>query len=97
LVILGAFKVNVWYAALAATTLVFGAAYTLWMYKRVIYGAVVNDDVAALSDASPREIAFLAMLAIAVLGMGLWPYPVLEVMHASVDHLVEHVAVPKFP
>ncbi len=97
LVILGAFKVNIWYAVLAATTLVFGAAYTLWMYKRVIYGSVANEEVAALSDATPREVVFLAMLAVAVLGMGLWPYPLLEVMHASVDHLVEHAAMTKFP
>ncbi len=88
LVILGAFQVNAWYAVLAATTLVFGAAYTLWMYKRVIYGAVASDAVAALKDLSRREAVFLAMMAAGVLGMGVWPYPVLDVMHASVENLV---------
>src|SRR3989344_1132830 len=75
LVILGAFQVNVWYALAAATTLVFGAAYTLWMVKRVVFGAVANDKVAVLTDATPREIIFLSLLALAVLAMGLWPYP----------------------
>ena len=88
LVILGAFKVNFWYAFLAATTLIFGAAYTLWMYKRVIFGKVANDKVEALEDATPREILFLTILAIMVLVMGLWPYPFMEVMHASVDNLL---------
>jgi len=88
LVILAAFEVNAWYAILAATTLIFGAAYTLWMYKRVIFGAVANEKVDSLSDATPREILFLALLAVAVLGMGLWPDPFLEVMHASVENLV---------
>ncbi|OGI50929.1 MAG: NADH-quinone oxidoreductase subunit M, partial [Candidatus Muproteobacteria bacterium RIFCSPHIGHO2_01_60_12] len=78
LVILGAFQVNVWYALAAATTLVFGAAYTLWMVKRVVFGAVANDKVAALTDATPREIIFLSLLALAVLVMGLWPYPFLD-------------------
>ena len=95
LVILGAFQVNVWYALAAATTLVFGAAYTLWMYKRVVFGAVANDKVAALTDATPREIIFLSLLALAVLVMGLWPYPFLDVMHASVEHLLQQVAVSK--
>ena len=95
LVILGAFQVNVWYALAAATTLVFGAAYTLWMVKRVVFGAVANDKVAALTDATPREIIFLSLLALAVLVMGLWPYPFLDVMHASVEHLLQQVAVSK--
>lgn len=95
LVILGAFEVNVWYAVLAATTLVFGAAYTLWMYKRVVFGAVANDEVEKLTDATPREIFFLALLAFAVLGMGVWPNPFLEVMHASVENLVAQVAAPR--
>jgi len=95
LVILGAFQVNVWYALAAATTLVFGAAYTLWMYKRVVFGAVANDKVAVLTDATPREIIFLSLLALAVLVMGLWPYPFLDVMHASVEHLLQQVAVSK--
>jgi NADH-quinone oxidoreductase subunit M len=95
LVILGAFQVNVWYAVLAGTTLVFGAAYTLWMYKRVIFGAVANDHVAELADVSAREIVFLAALAAAVLVMGLWPKPFLDVMHASVDHLLTQAMTSK--
>ncbi len=95
LVILGAFKVNVWYAVLAGTTLIFGAAYTLWMYKRVIYGAVANDAVEALSDISAREVVFLALLAATVLIMGVWPFPVLDIMHASVENLVAQTAVSK--
>ncbi len=95
LVILAAFQVNIWYAFAAATTLVFGAAYTLWMVKRVIFGAVANDHVAELTDVSGREILFLALLAVAVLGMGLWPYPFLDVMHASVEQLLQQVTVSK--
>ncbi|HLQ24755.1 MAG TPA: NADH-quinone oxidoreductase subunit M [Acidiferrobacterales bacterium] len=95
LVILGAFQVNIWYAFLAATTLVFGAAYTLWMYKRVIFGEVANPGVAALNDVNPREMVFLSLVAFAVLAMGLWPYPFLNVVHASVDSLLQHVAVSK--
>jgi NADH-quinone oxidoreductase subunit M len=95
LVILGAFEVNVLYAVLAATTLVFGAAYTLWMYKRVIFGDVANKNVETLEDASPRETLFLALLAFAVLGLGLWPDPFLEVMHASVENLVTQVSATK--
>jgi len=95
LVILGAFEVNGWYSVAAATTLIFGAAYTLWMYKRVIFGAVANRHVEELSDATPREIAFLALLAVAVLVMGLWPYPFLDVMHASVEHLLQQVSTSK--
>src|SRR5512134_228834 len=95
LVILGAFQVNVWYALAAATTLVFGAAYTLWMYKRVIFGAVTSDKVGELTDVSPREVVFLSLLALAVLVMGLWPYPFLDVMHASVEHLLQQTTVTK--
>ncbi len=95
LVILGAFKVNAWYAVLAGLTLIFGAAYTLWMYKRVIYGAVANDAVKALSDVSAREVVFLTLLAATVLVMGLWPFPVLDIMHASVENLVEQAAASK--
>jgi NADH-quinone oxidoreductase subunit M len=95
LVILGAFQVNVWYALAAATTLVFGAAYTLWMYKRVIFGAVTSDKVGELTDVSSREVVFLSLLALAVLVMGLWPYPFLDVMHASVEHLLQQTTVTK--
>jgi len=95
LVILAAFKVNIWYAVLAGTTLIFGAAYTLWMYKRVIFGEVANDDVAQLEDVTPREILFLSLLAAMVLIMGLWPYPFLDVMHATVEQLVTQVNTSK--
>lgn len=95
LVILGAFQANFWYAFLAASTLIFGAAYTLWMYKRVIFGKVASDKVEALQDATPREILFLSILAVMVLVMGLWPYPFLEVMHVSVDNLLQQVSVTK--
>ncbi|BAV34345.1 NADH:ubiquinone oxidoreductase subunit M [Sulfuricaulis limicola] len=95
LVILGAFQVNVWYALAAATTLVFGAAYTLWMYKRVIFGAVTSDKVGGLTDVNSREVVFLSLLALAVLVMGLWPYPFLDVMHASVEHLLQQTTVTK--
>ncbi len=95
LVIMSAFQVNFWYAFAAATTLIFGAAYTLWMYKRVIFGEVANDRVATLTDSTPRENFFLASLALAVLVMGLWPYPFLEVMHASVEHLLQQTMATK--
>jgi len=95
LVILGAFQANFWYAFLAATTLIFGAAYTLWMYKRVIFGDVANKHVADLTDISPREGLFLGILAVAVLLMGLWPAPFLDVIHTSVDHLLRQAATSK--
>ena len=95
LVILGAFQVNVWYALAAGTTLVFGAAYTLWMYKRVIFGEVANSKIAALSDIDAREWLILAALAVAVLLMGLWPKPFLDVIHASVEHLLTQATASK--
>ena len=95
LVILASFKANFWYAFLAATTLVLGAAYTLWLVKRVIFGPVANDHVAKLTDINAREFAILALLAVAVLWMGLHPAPFTEVMHASVNDLLRHVALPK--
>lgn len=95
LVVLGSYQVNVWYAVLAASTMVWSAAYTLWMYKRVLFGEVASEKVAALDDVTPREILFLAMIAFAVLAMGLWPAPFLDVMHASVGRLLEQVAVSK--
>jgi len=75
---------------------VFGAAYTLWMYKRVIFGAVGNERVAALKDLNGREALVLGLLAAAVLFMGVYPNPFTEVMHASVGELLRHVAQPKF-
>ncbi len=95
MVILGAVKVNFWYAFLAAATLVFGAAYTLWMYKRVIFGAVANHHVAKLTDITLREKFVFVILALTVLGMGLYPLPFSEIMHASVNDLLVHVARSK--
>ena len=75
--------------------MILGAAYTLWMYKRVVFGAVANHHVAELSDISGREFLILAMLALGALGMGIYPYPFTEVMHSSVNELLRHVAVSK--
>ncbi len=95
LVILGSFQANPWFAIIAALTLIFGAAYTLWMVKRVIYGKVLNDDVAALDDVNGREIIMLSMLAVMVLAVGIWPNPILDVMHVSVENLLQHMEVSK--
>jgi NADH-quinone oxidoreductase subunit M len=95
MVILGAVKANFWYAFLAASTMVFGAAYTLWMYKRVIFGAVANRHVAELKDIGARETLVLGILAATVLGMGLYPLPFSEIMHASVNDLLVHIARSK--
>ncbi len=95
MVILGAVKYNFWIAALASTTLVFGAAYTLWMVKRVYFGDVANDDVKTLVDINGRESLMLAVLAIAVMWMGLYPKPFTDVMNVSVAELLKHVAAPK--
>ena len=88
LVILASMKVNFWYAALSATTLIFGAAYTLWMYKRVILGAVTNPHVEALTDIGKREVFVMGVLAIAVLDMGLYPAPLADVLHQSVSEIL---------
>jgi NADH-quinone oxidoreductase subunit M len=95
MVILGAVKFSFWVAFLAASTLIFGAAYTLWMYKRVIFGEIANDRVARLTDLDGREFLVLGLLAVAVLAMGLYPLPFTEVMHASVNDLLRHVALSK--
>ena len=95
MVILAAVKVEFWVGFLAATSLVLGAAYTLWMYKRVIFGAVANANVAALTDITRREFWLLAVLVVAVLGMGLWPKPFIDVMHVTVQNLLLHVAESK--
>jgi len=95
LVILASFKANVWYAFLAGTTLVLGAAYTLWLVKRVIFGEIANDKVAALSDLNGREFLVLGVLALAVLLVGLWPAPLLDVMRASTQHLAEQLLFSK--
>ncbi|CAB1368126.1 NADH-quinone oxidoreductase subunit M [Denitratisoma oestradiolicum] len=95
MVALGAIQFNFWTGFAAATTLILGAAYTLWMYKRVVFGAVANDHVAQLEDIDSREFLVLGLLAASVLAMGLYPFPFTDVMHASVDNLLKHVAVSK--
>jgi len=97
MVILGAVQYNFWLGAIAATTLIFGAAYTLWMYKRVYFGEVRNDNVRELTDLNAREFVMLAVLAVAVLAMGLYPKPFTDVMHTSVTELLRHVAQSKIP
>jgi NADH-quinone oxidoreductase subunit M len=97
LVIIASFKANFWYALLAATTLILGAAYTLWLVKRVIFGPVANDGVASLEDLNAREFLVLGVLVVGVLVLGLWPAPLLEVMQTTVRGLVEHVSVSKVP
>jgi NADH-quinone oxidoreductase subunit M len=95
LVILASFKANVWYALLAATILVLGAAYTLWLVKRVIFGEVANEQVAALKDLNGREFLVLGALAAAVLIVGVWPAPMLDVMRATTAHLAQQLLVSK--
>lgn len=97
MVIIASFKANFWYAFLAATTLILGAAYSLWMVKRVFYGEVKNDNVKVLQDLNHRELFIMSTLAIAVLALGLYPAPLVDVMHASVDNLLQHVAASKIP
>jgi NADH-quinone oxidoreductase subunit M len=97
MVIMGASKVNFWFAFAAASTLIFGAAYTLWMYKRVIFGAIANPHVAGLKDLEPRETLFLAILAVAVLWMGIHPAPFNAVLEAPVTELLQHLARSKLP
>jgi NADH-quinone oxidoreductase subunit M len=97
MVILAAFQANFWYAFLAALTLILGAAYSLWLVKRVIFGAVANNDVATLQDLNAREALVLGTIAVAVLVVGLWPAPLVDLMHASVDQLLQHIQQPKFP
>jgi len=95
LVILASFKASFWYALLAGTTLVLGAAYTLWMVKRVLYGEVANDQVAALTDIGRREFFLLAILAVAVLLLGLWPAPLIDAMATTLQGLAEHMVQSK--
>jgi len=95
MVILASFQADFWYAFLAATTLILGAAYTLWMVKRVIFGPVANDQVAALKDANSRELFVLGSLAAAVLVLGIWPAPLVEVMDVTIQNLVRQIAVSK--
>ncbi len=95
MVIMAAIKVNFWYAFFAATTLIFGAAYTLWMYKRVVFGIVVSPRVEELTDITIREIIVLTILAVAVLWLGVYPLPLTEIMHVTVDDLLIHFAQGK--
>jgi NADH-quinone oxidoreductase subunit M len=95
MVILASFKANFWYAFLAATTLILGAAYTLWMVKRVLYGEVTSDKVAKLKDINGREFLVLGSLAVPVLLFGVWPAPLVEVMQATVENLLAHITVSK--
>ena len=95
MVIIASFKANFWFAFLAASTLVLGAAYTLWMIKRVIYGEVANDNVAALQDLNSREFLVLAILVLSVLVIGLWPAPLVDMMNVTIEQLVEQVGRSK--
>ncbi len=95
MVIIASFKANFWFAFLAATTLILAAAYTLWMVKRVIYGEVANDNVAALEDLNQREFFVLAVLAIAVLLIGLWPAPLVDMMNVTIEQLIQQVGQSK--
>jgi NADH-quinone oxidoreductase subunit M len=97
LVILASFKASFWYALAAGTTLVLSAAYTLWLVKRVIFGPVANHHVAELKDLDGREFLVLGMLAVFVVLLGVWPAPLLEVMGASTQHLVEQILTSKLP
>jgi NADH-quinone oxidoreductase subunit M len=95
LVIIASFRANFWYAFVVATTLILGAAYTLWLVKRVVWGEVANDGVASLKDVNRREFAVLAVLAVAVMLLGLWPAPLLDVMRPTVEQLVQQLLVTK--
>jgi len=95
MVILASFKANFWIAFLGATTLIIGAAYTLWLVKRVIFGAVVNDNVAELNDINKRETLILSILAIFVLAVGLWPEPLIHIMNDSLVHVIEQATTSK--
>ncbi|WP_373740575.1 NADH-quinone oxidoreductase subunit M [Neisseria sp.] len=95
MVIMGAVEVNFWVGALAALTLIYGASYTLWMYKRTIFGEITNPEVREMKDVNCREFAILAILAVAVLGMGLWPEPIIDVIHQAANDLIIQVAKSK--
>ncbi|TLZ20839.1 MAG: NADH-quinone oxidoreductase subunit M, partial [Gammaproteobacteria bacterium] len=95
LVIIASFRASFWYSLLAAVTLVLGAAYTLWLVKRVIFGPVASPRVAALEDLNGRECIVLTALALAVLTVGVWPAPLLKVMQPSIQHLVSQAIATK--
>jgi NADH-quinone oxidoreductase subunit M len=97
MVILAAFNASFWYAFIAALTLILGAAYSLWLVKRVIFGAVASQEVAALKDINKREAFVLGALAVAILLVGLWPQPLVDLMHSSVADLLLHIQHTKLP
>ena len=94
---MGAIQTNFWYAFLASFTLIFGAAYTLWMVKRVFYGEIANEKVATLKDLNKREFLILAILAILVLALGVYPQPLTDMTNATVTQLLSHLAQSKLP
>jgi NADH-quinone oxidoreductase subunit M len=95
MVIIASFKANFWYAFFTATILVSGAAYTLWMIKRILYGEVATPQVATLTDLNRREYVVLGVLALSVLLLGLWPAPLVDMMSATLQQLVEQVSQSK--
>jgi NADH-quinone oxidoreductase subunit M len=97
MVILGAIEANFWYAFLASFTLIFGAAYTLWMVKRVFYGEIANSHVAALKDINKRELLILSTLAVMVLALGIYPQPLTDMTNATVTQLLSQLAQSKLP
>jgi len=97
MVILGSVKFNFWIGLLAATALILGAAYSLWLAKRVIFGAIANPHVEGLTDINKREFLMLGVLAIATLVMGLYPAPITDALQVSVADLLKHVAISKIP
>jgi NADH-quinone oxidoreductase subunit M len=97
LVILASFKASLWYSFLAAVTLILGAAYTLWLVKRVVFGPIANDHVAHLTDVNGREFIVLGALAVAVLVLGVWPEPLLKMMQPTIHHLVDQAVATKIP
>ena len=97
MVVLGTYQVNPWYAILAATGLITGASYTLWLFKRAIFGGIVHPEVAALKDLDAREMLVLGTLAAFTLLLGVWPAPFLDIVHTSVQHPVAQIAVSKIP
>jgi len=97
MVILGAIQINFWYAFLASTTLILGAAYTLWMVKRVFFGEIANSHVAELVDLNKRELLILSTLAILVIGFGVYPKPITDMTHATVTQFLHHMSETKIP
>jgi NADH-quinone oxidoreductase subunit M len=95
MIVLASFRANFWFAAVAALTLITGAAYTLWLIKRVVLGPVANEGVASLKDLNGREFLVLGVLAIAVIAMGVYPKPLTDVMEPTLRHLVQLMSVSK--